>query len=65
MNKTPESNAECRILLGVKLSFVAEGIIKLKTLTLNKGKYAFNLQYLDFRQAFKRTILMLVLGLLE
>lgn len=54
MNKTPESNAECRILLGVKLSFVAEGIIKLQTLTLNKGKYAFNVQYLRLSTGFQK-----------
>ncbi len=62
---TPEINAQCRIRSGVKLSFVANGIIKLQILTLDEGKYAFNVPSFDFRQAYKRTKLMLVLSLPE
>ena len=43
----------------VILSFVADSIIKLQILTLDEGKYAFNVPHFDFRQAYKRTKLML------
>lgn len=52
--KTAKINAEGRIL-SVILSFVANSDIKVQILTLDEGKYAFNVLRFDFRQAYKRT----------